>query len=420
MPYDRYWELHVLHSSGLPNVAGGPIGAWANRKAQKHGGLVHWMARQLPNGIVVPTLMPIPAQLPVRAVVSAVVMPHIAAQIPSPPSPELVAWISTTKMANPATGQQVDVRGKLRVYVHGDGEGNIYCVPPVDPITRQPIGMIESAPAFQLYHWLAANGLRPPDNQQYVERRTNGLTMVSLFSCKAGEGLNASAAFDEETHTSRPAPGSAVERLQAMFRMSGYHGVAITGPAEDIAHLGGPNATAVHAVGPLPVGWSARPVEVGGIRTVEFLVPASWRLDKESDGRGRIHIPAAHRLFRMPSPSGMVWVLEEPPAPPAPGYQQPYGGFGFPPAPPGQYGYAPYFGGAPPPPPPRQHIISGSWAVNLAGGYLVAPLGWDLYPENAGGGRLRSRVRTNIFPGPAGEFAGTPYAGSPFQTKALS
>lgn len=423
MPYDRYWELHVLHSSGLPHVGGGAIGAWATRKASKFGGQVHWMATQGANGFVTPTPTPIPPIA--RSVVSAVFIGEIGSGRWRPDNAAIVAWISTTKTIDPRTSQPVDVRGKLRVYVHGDGEGNIYCVAPTDPVTRLPMGALESQPAYMVYRWLHANDLRPPAGEQPVQQRSNGLTHTSLFSCKAGEGPGASAEWDEDTGTSRPAPGSAVERLRTAFREGGYHGVTITGPSADIAHLAGPNATAVQSVGPLPAGWTTRSVLVGGVNTVEIHVPPGWRLDSVSDARGRIYIPPGYRLGRAMTPSGAVWVLDEPAPQPQPlyGYAPPFGGGGFPAGPPGQYGYQQAYPMVPPPPPPpgpRRHVISGSWVVNLAEGYLVAPLGWDLHPASTGGGHLRSRIRTNVFPSPSGPFAGTPYAGSPFQTRTLS
>lgn len=205
------------------------MGAWAMRKASKFGGQVHWMASPRADGFVTPTPRPIPP-LAVRSVVSAVFIGDIGSGLWRHDNAAIVSWISTTKALDPGTAQEVDVRGKLRVYVHGDGEGSIYCVAPTHPVTGLPMGVLESRPAYMIYRWLDANGLRSPDNQQHVQGRPNGLTHVSLFSCKAGEGPGATADWDEDTSTSRPAPGSAVERLRMAFRQGGYHGVTITGP----------------------------------------------------------------------------------------------------------------------------------------------------------------------------------------------
>lgn len=175
---------------------------------------------------------------------------------------DLLAWVG-----------DVSRRGKIRINVHGDGEGNIA----MQDRYRQWL----HAPGEQIGHWLHANGLPVPTKGEPDAPR-GGLNTLSMALCMAARGGPEFASLDRPaTEHARAAVGSVVQRCVLGLREHGYRGVEVTSSNELVANSRG------------QIGRS-------------IILPEDWEIVSESDTARVLKIPgdlkvdAARRVIEIP------------------------------------------------------------------------------------------------------------------------
>jgi hypothetical protein len=181
-------------------------------------------------------------------------------------------------------------RGKLRINVHGDGQGNIAM-----PDDVRPFGKWLSVPAKQIARWLHANQLPIPLNELKKPRKEDpstpfwGLNTLAMALCMAARHKSEFASLEQgQAGSARAAASSVVLSCIEALRGHGYLEVEVTG-SNEIVSTGGEGAGQLGRVIWIPRGWETTR---SGSR-FEVKIPRELRVNA---AKGVIEIPERYEV----------------------------------------------------------------------------------------------------------------------------
>lgn len=183
---------------------------------------------------------------------------------------KLISWVSSPNH-----------KGKLRINVHGDGEGNI-CM-------DDDKGYSMEVPAAKIVTWLVSNGLQQGGADK-------GLKTISLALCEAARFQNTPALVLPGGDSATAAAASAVSQVVGGLRQNGFHGIEVTG-SNEIVSTGNAGKGIKGQLGrciDIPSYWKLSP-EKEGEYSVRIRPPFSVRSDGP-DSPGHIWLPSRYKL----------------------------------------------------------------------------------------------------------------------------
>lgn len=265
--YDRFVDLHIMHEGHYDFVADVRSQLAYQKKQhkfQKAHNLTKWgdgKYQSLDNSLDLQfsldnSLSEDDGTLDRGYVAVAVELKDIETAKRQRGTSQLLAWVGDTRR-----------QGKLRINVHGDGEGNIGMFNgPSEPRSYL------SVQADKIADWLHANGLPTPvrysntdvghgnpATPRPTEWSVQGLNHVSLALCMGARSGSAFALLEHGNDHADPALGSAIDRCVGGLKKHKLTNITVTGTNEIVYNLDGKIGRLLL----LPSGWTVQDIIPG-------------------------------------------------------------------------------------------------------------------------------------------------------------